>query len=202
MKPSDLTDFVLKVEEIAKIGLKYSKDPYARDNYQTLETLAAEFLSANYIEFNKPNFFFRDIYPTPNVSVRTILFSDDRRSVFLVEENGAKPGFSLPGGWCELGLTPTQSALKECREEAGCLVDIERLVGVTDRYLNLETTGVPEYILTFLGRIEKFIDKPCYEIKSAGFYPLEDLPTWSSKNDPQQMQRLLCAALDGETIFD
>ena len=44
MERKDVVDFLIKVEEIAKIGLKYTKDPYAKDNYLELQNLAKNFL--------------------------------------------------------------------------------------------------------------------------------------------------------------
>ncbi|MDD6226558.1 MAG: NUDIX hydrolase N-terminal domain-containing protein [Bacilli bacterium] len=44
MERKDVVDFLIKVEEIAKIGLKYTKDPYAKDNYLELQNLAKTFI--------------------------------------------------------------------------------------------------------------------------------------------------------------
>lgn len=202
MEKKGIIDYIIKVEEISKIGLKYSTDPYAIENYRELERITEKFLLSDMdITIHDGNFFKRDIYPTPNISVRTIIFDETKTKVLLVQEK-SDGGYSLPGGWSELTLSPSESAKKEVREEAGAESDIIRIVGVTDRYKDIETTGVPEYILTFLGRITKVVDKPCNEIISCNFFPLDSLPTWSFKNQPEQMVRLIDAAKKGETIFD
>ena len=202
MERKDVVDFLIKVEEIAKIGLKYTKDPYAKDNYLELQNLAKTFLEEKEnIFLNSPNFFKRDIYPTPSLSVRTIIFDETRTKVLLVQER-SDLGYSLPGGWTELTLSPSESAKKEVREEAGAECEIVRLVGVTDRYKDIETTGVPEYVLTFEGRLVSEIGESCHEIVSKDFFDIDNLPPFSCKNVENQMKKLIYAARDNKTIFD
>jgi hypothetical protein len=62
MEKKDIVDFVLKVEEISKVGLKYSKDPYALDNYQELQDIAHSFLNEKMeTPIRSDNFFTRDV---------------------------------------------------------------------------------------------------------------------------------------------
>jgi 8-oxo-dGTP diphosphatase len=204
MEKKDIVDFVLKVEEISKVGLMFSKDPYAVDNYTCLQNAAKDFLAEKLetpIKNGEANFFQRDIYPTPNVSVRTIIFDSKREQVLLVQEK-LDAGWSLPGGWTELTLSPSESALKEVREEAGAEVKLTRLVGVFDRYHYGPTRGIPEYIIVFEAELTKFVSDPCYEILARNFFPLDKLPQWSRKNNPGQMELILKAALEKKTLFD
>lgn len=202
MTRKDLTDYLIKVEEITKIGLKYSKDPYAIDNYTQLEKLTFDFINDKLdIKMNRPNFFERNIYPTPSVSVRTVILSKDRKKVLLVKERSDN-GYSLPGGWSELTLSPSESALKEVKEEAGIEAKIVRLVGVLDRYSNIPTTSTPEYIVVFEAEVISEKDDLCYEIISKDYFPIDNLPTWSIKNRPEQMQKILDAVINNKTIFE
>jgi 8-oxo-dGTP diphosphatase len=198
----DIVDFVLKVEEISKVGLLYSKDPYAIDNYLELQERAKAFL-ADKMEspLQGENFFQRDIYPTPNVSVRTVVFNPERTKVLLVQEK-LDGGYSLPGGWTELTLSPSQSALKELREEAGIEAELIKLVGVFDRYHKCKTTGIPEYMIVFEGKETNKISAPCQEIIRADYFSLNQLPAWSKKNSPDQMLKVLALAKDGKVSFD
>lgn len=202
MVKNNIAEFILKVEEISKIGLKYSTDPYAIDNYRQLQQLAKKFLAEQMeVELSSDNFFVRDIYPTPNVSVRTVIFNDKRDKVLLVREK-SDGGFSLPGGWSELCLTPSESALKEVWEEAGSSCKLTRLVGVFDRYRDIKRSGLPEYIIVFEGEIISEENEPCFEIIEKGYFSLNKLPKWSIKNNPEQMERIIKAALNKETLFD
>ncbi len=73
MEKQELIDFLLKVEELTRSGLKYSSDPYAIDNYKELEKEVKVLLSKDDINMEGENLFKRDVYPTPNVSVRTVI---------------------------------------------------------------------------------------------------------------------------------
>lgn len=201
MEKGDLTDFLLKVEEMTRSGLKFTKDEYARDNYLQLQALVKEFLKRDNVTLKGENLFLRNVYPTPNVSVRAILLSKDRKEVLMVKEKSDHL-WSFPGGWSELSLSPSESCLKEVREEAGMEGRIVRLVGVLDRYHDIPTKGVPEYILGFLVEMEKDLGQICFEVEERRFFPVDSLPPFSSKNDPRSMERLLEAALTGKTIYD
>lgn len=201
MEKGDLTDFLLKVEEMCRSGLKYSTDPFARDNYAQLERLAKELLAKDGIALKGENLFRRNVYPTPNVSVRAIVLSKDRKAVLMVREK-LDHLWSFPGGWSELSLSPTESCLKELREEGGYEGRIVRLLGALDRYHGLPTKSVPEYILGFEVETERDLGAICFEVEERRFFPVDALPPFSRKNDARGMERLLRAALDGQTIFD
>ena len=201
MKDNDLTDFLLKIEELTRSGLKYTNDDYARDNYKQLEELVKKFLSSKNITFEGENIFKRNIYPTPSVSVRNVVFSADRKRVLLVRER--QDGlYSLPGGFAELSLSPAESALKELYEEAGVEGKIISLVACIDRYKNLPTKSAPEYIIAFETEITSEFHEPCFEIISVGYFPIDDLPPFSRKHDSEQMKRIIMAAYEKKTIFD
>ncbi len=202
MEKYDINDYLLKVEEIAKVGLKYSKDPYALDNYDELQRLTARFIeNLDQIQVGDGNFFKRDVYPTPNVSVRTVFLSPDKKQVFLVQE-ARDGGWSFPGGWSEIGLSPAASAKKEVWEEAGYDCDLTRMVGAMDRYYGVQAKGVPEYILVYEGKFKGEQHKPSYEILDTGWFPVNDLPRISVKNNGEQMRMMLECAIEGKSLIN
>lgn len=202
MKDYDLNDYLLKVMEIAKIGLKYSKDPYALDNYDELQRLTSKYIeNLDQVNLGDKNYFKRDVYPTPNVSVRTVILSKDKKSVLLVQE-ATDGGWSFPGGWSEIGLSPANSAKKEVWEEAGYNCKIKKCIGTIDRYYEIETLGTPEYILAFLGEIEGEQHKPSYEILNVKWFPVDKLPKISRKNNEDQMKQMLRCAITGKSLFN
>lgn len=201
MEKNDITDFLWKIEELAHAGLKYTKDIYAQDYFLELEKKAKELLNTEGIYFSSPNVFKRNVYPTPNISTRAIILSKDRKEVLMVKER-ADSLWSFPGGWCELSLSPSQSCLKECREEAGIKGKIKKFLGVLDRYHNIETTSVPEYILGFEVEIEEERDELCFEILEKRYFPITSLPVFSHKNNEEACRRFLQAAIEEKTIFD
>ncbi len=202
MDSKQIYDFLLKVQSIAKIGLIYSTDPYAISNYKEINDLTLDFLEHFMeVEFDRPNYFKRDIYPTPNVSVRTIIFNNDKSKVLMVREaNEGK--YSFPGGWADLYDAPSEAAKKECEQEAGADVQIIRFVGVMNRTPFKRPTSAPEYALIFEGRLINPLHEHEYETDDVNFFDINNLPELSQKVTKDEIIRMLIAARDGETIFD
>ena len=147
-------DFLIKIQAISKIGLVFSKDPYALTNYQEINDLSTKYLEDfTNVKFDRPNYFERNIYPTPNVSVRTVIFNEDKTKVLLVRE-AAFGEYSLPGGWSDLYDSPSQTAINECKQEAGADIEIVRLVGIMNRTPFKQPTSVPEYVVIFEAKLK------------------------------------------------
>ena len=206
MKNKEIYDFLIKVQSICKIGLLYSKDPYAISNYKELNDLSLSFLKDfNHVEINRPNYFSRDVYPTPNLSVRTVIFNEERNKVLMVREVKDHT-YSLPGGWCDLYDSPSEAAKKECLQEAGADVEIVRLVGIIDRIPNKllkdNLNVVPEYVLIFEAKIVGKLKEHEYETDDVKFFDINKLPKISQKTSYEQLNRILTAAKENKTIFD
>ena len=202
MDSKQIYDFVLKIQSIAKIGLIYSTDPYAITNYKEINELSLKFLE-EFIEvkFDRPNYFQRDIYPTPNVSVRTVILNRDRTKVLMVRE-AVLHAYSLPGGWADLYDSPSQTAKNECKQEAGADIEIVRLVGIMNRTPFKSPTSVPEYVVIFEAKLVGDLHEHEYETDDVGWYPVNELPPLCKKVTPGEVQRMVDAAVNGETIFD
>ena len=68
-----------------------------------------------------------DSYPRHIVAVSG-LFRSDAGQILLVKT--PRRGWELPGGQVEQGEDLIQALIREAREESGCEVQVERLVGV------------------------------------------------------------------------
>ncbi len=195
-------DFLIKVQSIARIGLKFSKDPYALTNYNEINDLSTKMLEEfQDVNLERNNYFARDVYPTPNISVRTIIFNDDKTKVLMVRE-AVLQEYSLPGGWCDLYDSPSTAAKNECIQEAGAEVEIVRLVGITDRTPFKNNTSTPEYVIVFEGRIKELHEEHEYETDDVQFFNIDNLPPISRKTSKEELLRFIKAAKSGETIFD
>ncbi len=202
MKYNEFYDFVVKVHSIAKIGLTYSKDPYALENYQELNELSREMIEKFMdVKFDRPSLFTKDIYPTPNISVRTLI-SNDKNEVLMVRE--ANSGcWSFPGGWCDLYDSPSQAAFNEVKQEAGVEPKITRLIGILDRTPYVSKCALPQYVILFEGSIEgKKFHEHTHETTDVRFFPIEDLPELSRKLTKEEIDRIIKAFINKETIFD
>jgi len=194
-------DFLLKVQAIAKTGLLFSKDEYAIENYHQINNLTLAMLESFLdVKFDRPNYFKCDVYPTPNVSVRTAVFNE-LGHILLVKES--KTGtYSLPGGWCDLYDSPSEAAKAEVSQEAGLEVEIVRLVGVINHTPFVSSSTTPEYVIVFEGRGAGAFHNHTHETTEVGYFPLDGLPELSHKIKEHEFQRIVQAIKKGETIFD
>lgn len=202
MKYQEFYDFVVKVHSIAKIGLTFSKDPYAIDNYKELNELSKEMLEKFCdVKFDRPSMFERDIYPTPSISSRTII-TNDKGEILLVRE--ANSGlWSMPGGWADLYDSPSQAAFNEVSQEAGIEPNIVRLVALLERTPFKSSKNVPEYVMVFEGSIDhKKFHEHCHETTDVKFFPMDQLPEMSRKMSRDELDRIFEAYRNGTTIFD
>ena len=195
-------DFIIKVQAISKIGLTYSKDPYALTNYQELNDLSKRYLQEfTDVKFDRPNYFSKDIYPTPNVSVRTVILNSDKTKVMMVRE-AALGTYSLPGGWADLYDSPSKTAKNECSQEAGADIEVVRLVGILDRTPFKSSASIPEYVVVFEGKLLGKLHEHEYETDDVGWFEIDNLPPISRKTSAEELLRMIIAARDGKTIFD
>lgn len=194
-------NYLVKVLSISKIGLTFSKDPYAMENYKEVQTLTNSALEKfEEISFQRPSFFKRDIYPTPNVSCRTII-SNSKGQILLVKEQ-VDGGYTFPGGWCDLYDSPKQAAIRECLEEAGVEVEIESVVAILNRTPFKQPTFVPEYAIFFKGTLKKDFHTHDHEILNVAFFDVDNLPVLSKKITLEEIQKVLDAYKNGVTICD
>jgi len=201
-------DFIIKVLSIAKIGRVFSKDPYALDNYEQLEKLSMnELANFEHLKFDQPDLFVREIYPTPNVSVRTCVFND-KGQVLLVREH-PEERYSLPGGWCDLYDAPSEAAKNECEQEAGAKIKNMKLIGVLNRTPfkvfpagTLLAKSVPEYMIIFRADLDGGLAGHTYETDDVSFFDVNNLPPLSKKVTEGEMIKVINSAYDERIIFD
>lgn len=195
-------EFILKVQSISKIGLTYSKDPYALENYQELMEVSAVMLKQFMnLEFTKPQFFTREIYPTPNVSVRMVIFNS-KQEVLMVQEK-VDEGYTLPGGWADLFESPVAAIRKECMQEAGADVKVEQLTGVYHFDFYQHGQAQSQYVLVFKGVISKPLQPWGHEIMDVRYFPINRLPKkLSHKITRVDLKKMISDAQRGETYFE
>lgn len=202
MDSKQIYDYIIKIQSIAKIGLVHSKDPYALTNYQEINDLSLKMLEEFLeVKFDRPNYFLRDIYPTPNVSVRTIIFNEDKSKVLLVREANSQT-YSLPGGWADLYDTPSETAKNESYQEAGADIEVVRLVGVLSRTPFKHDCNIPNYVVVFEGKLVAPLHEHEYETDDVNWFSLDCLPILSKKLSSSEVKRMIEAAKDNKTIFD
>ncbi len=80
------------------------------------------------------DFFFPDNgYTTAKVDLRAGVFKDHK--ILLVREKRDNK-WAMPGGWADVGETPTQGIEREVIEETGYQVQVLRLISIKDQTLH------------------------------------------------------------------
>jgi ADP-ribose pyrophosphatase YjhB (NUDIX family) len=123
-----------RIQALAQSGLTYARDPYDIERYEALRDMAVEMMAteAGVTPDAARSLFAADQgYATPKVDVRGVVFRDDG-ALLLVRER-SDGAWTLPGGWVEVGESPSQAVEKEVREESGYVVRASKVLAVLDR---------------------------------------------------------------------
>lgn len=192
--------FLSKLLSISKIGLKFSKDPYALENYQELQDLVI--LQSE--EVRQPidivKLYPKDTYPTPNVSVRIMIFNE-KRELLMVQEKSDN-GYAVPGGWCDVFESPRENAIKEVKQETGLDVEIVRLCAVMQRELyKSKPTMISEYVMYFLAEIKAGTLQFNHEILDIGFFDYHALPVLSFKTSQRELDIAMDVILHQKEVY-
>ncbi|SHE56001.1 NUDIX hydrolase N-terminal domain-containing protein [Clostridium fallax] len=179
-----------KLQSIAQAGLEYSKDKYDLERFEEIRDISLDIMSF-YTDISKEKI--KDLfgnekgYQTPKVDVRASIIKDDK--ILLVKEK-IDGKWSLPGGWAEVYLSPSENAIKEAFEEAGVKARAENLIAVLDR--NKRNPGECPYGIYKIFIQCKYIDGDFnnnIETSESRFYPLNELPPLSlGRNTKEQIE--------------
>ncbi|HCC52591.1 MAG TPA: ADP-ribose pyrophosphatase, partial [Porphyromonadaceae bacterium] len=129
-------------------------------------------------------------YTTPKVDVRAVIFNE-KNEILLVKER-VDGYWALPGGWSDVGYTPTEVVVKEVKEETGLDVRVVRLLAVLDkRCYNHPASSFYVYKFCFLCEVTGGNDDLTFDILDKGFYALNNLPPLSlDRILPEQVELL------------
>ena len=168
------------LQSIAQNGLTFAQDPYDRERYTQLQRVAAEIMSshsgANFAQVL--DLLQREQgYATPKVDVRAAVFRNNEILMVLEREDGR---WSLPGGWADVGETPSEMAEREVLEESGYRTRAMRVLAIYDR----DRRGHPPlpfhvYKIFLQCALVDENPKPNAECADAAFFPEGKLPELS-----------------------
>lgn len=132
MEPKWL-EWAKQLQSIAQAGLTYSKDIYDLERFELIRKISIDILSQHTDvdqEMIKHLFANETGYATPKVDIRGVVFKDHK--ILMVKEN-TDGGWSLPGGWGDIGLSPSEVVVKEVKEESGFDVKAVKLIAILDK---------------------------------------------------------------------
>lgn len=178
---SEWISLVEKIRSIAQIGVAYTKDPYDKERYQELAAVSHEMfslLSDAPVEKVAGFFMPEKGYATAKVDLRAGILRGGE--ILLVRET--RDGkWALPGGWADVGETPTEGMVREVYEETGYTVKVDRLISIRDQSLSGYRPRYPVHIykMFFLCTILEGEASTSIETSEVQYFDVSDLPELS-----------------------
>lgn len=154
MRPSEqLRYWAHELAAMARTGVEYATNDYDRDRYVRTERIADGIaMLVIDAQFTPERPYLPDLgIATPKVGCSVAAFDDEGRVALIKRADNGR--WALPGGWAEVGSSPSDNALRELREETGFAAELERLVGVYDHRHFATTSAYHIYTVCFRAHI-------------------------------------------------
>ncbi|MDG8860488.1 NUDIX hydrolase [Streptococcus pneumoniae] len=197
MKTSDFVKYLQRMIAITDTGLTFTKDPFDRERYEDLRSLLSEMLNQaldldaeEVAEVLKPT----SAYATPLMDVRAWIVEDEK--ICLVRGQGEND-WALPGGFGEVGYSPTENILKEIEEETGFKAKVERLLAVFDtNCFQLQSKQYTKFVFECKLLDGQFQENQ--EIADLRFFAIDQLPELSEKRITKEQIEILWQVYQGQ----
>lgn len=170
-----------QLQAISQTGLAYSTNAYDTQRFQQLAHIAAEIVAAH---THVPStdilqyFLEQPGYATPKVDVRGAIVVDHQ--ILLVQERSDER-WCMPGGWADVGETPSAVVTREVWEESGLTVMPQKVIDIYDANRRGEQLELSHaYKIVFLCDYIGGIPQSSTETLAAQFFPFDTLPPLSS----------------------
>ncbi len=182
-------DWGREIQALAQTGLAYSTNEFDILRYRRLEEIAAQIIASHTalpLEEILGNFRIQPGYATPKIDVRGAVIHEGR--ILLVQER-LDGCWTMPGGWADVGETPSAMVRREVQEESGYQVRVEKLVAVYDanRLPGVRLEFFHAYKLIFLCALTGGEARPSNETSAVDFFDLNRLPQLSASRTNRQM---------------
>ena len=205
-QPSKCLTWAQEIQALGQIGLHYAENDYQRERFHRLMEIAAEMLASgtNWDYENLIRIYDQQTgYATPRVDVRSAVFRDNKLLMVRERMDG---GWTMPGGWADVGDTPSFAAEREVMEEAGFNVKAQRVIGVYDANRVEPLSLFHAYKIVFLCDLIDGEAQPSMETSQVEFFGYNDLPFPLSpeRTKYRHIQDAFAAAKDEnwQTVFD
>lgn len=186
--------WAVELQSLAQAGLHYGKDPFDRERYERIRSIAAEMVSCQAeipLETARDLFCCETGYQTPKLDTRAAVFQDGK--ILLVRENDGR--WSLPGGWVDVDVSVGENVVKEVKEEAGLDVTVDTVIAVQDREKHNRPVYAWKVCKVFaLCSVTGGAFAPNIETTESGYFALEELPPLAEeKNTREQLEMCFTA---------
>jgi len=174
-------ELIKRIKALADTGLVYAKDEYDRERYKELKEISLQLMaqvSGRSLNVLQDFYLPEKDYPTVKVDVRGLILNEKDEILMTKESIDGK--WTIPGGWADIGDTPSEAIIKEIKEETGFEAETLRLLAVYDKSRHPHPPQ-PFYVykLNFLCRITGGKLQSGFDIQDVDFFPLDKLPPLS-----------------------
>jgi ADP-ribose pyrophosphatase YjhB (NUDIX family) len=195
-----------EIQALAQTGETYAENEWQSGRYQRLMEIAAEIVSEH---VNLPvdpiieSFKLQPGYATPKVDVRGAVFRDGKMLLVREKMDG---GWTMPGGWADVGDAPAAGAEREVWEESGFRVKATKVIGVYDANRVDPMQLYHAVKLVFLCEIVGGEAQTSNETTEVAFFAEDQIPAPLSgeRTRPRQIEHAFAANRDPHwvTVFD
>ena len=165
----------------AQNGLHYAQDPFDRERYSAIQSIAAEMLatgSGMTLEAVEGLVGSQAGYATPKVDVRGAVWLEDR--ILLVRER-SDGLWTLPGGWADVNESPAEAIVREIWEESGFRTKATKLLALWDRTRHDHPPhAFYIYKVVFRCELTGGDAQTSMETDGVDFFALDELPSLST----------------------
>lgn len=199
-------DWAKRIQALSQSGLAFSKDLYDIERYEELREISAEIMAEHTnLEINIINDLFTNEtgYQTPKVDVRGVVFKNGK--ILMVKEN-IDNQWALPGGFCDVGMSPSENVVKEIKEESNYDVIPVKLIALLDKNKHPHPPEAYHYYKVFI-LCEIIGGEPAtgLETSKVEFFSEHNLPPLSENRNTVTQLKMVFDFLrnpEKEAIFD
>ncbi len=169
-------DWAREIQALSQTSTHYAENEFQLERYHRLTEIAAEIIQAHTDLDFEPLVACFDLqrgYATPRVDVRGAVFRDGK--LLLVRER-SDGGWTMPGGWADVGDVPSEGAEREVWEEAGFRVKARKVIGVYDANRSGPLEIFHAFKIVFLCDLIDGEARPSNETSEIAFFGPDEIP--------------------------
>lgn len=186
-------EWAREIQQLCQTGLAFSGSEYDTQRYKRLMEIAAE-ITASHSDISKEelteNFLAHPGYATPKIDIRAAIVENNK--ILLVQEKMDNK-WAMPGGWADVGESPTEAIIRETKEESGLNIIPKKVIGLYDA--NREGRPLElfhAYKIVFLCEKVGGIPKISSETIAVDYFSFDRLPPLSiSRTDEKHINDVL-----------
>jgi ADP-ribose pyrophosphatase YjhB (NUDIX family) len=165
-----------EIQALSQSGIHFAENQFQRERYERLMEIAAEILcSHSDLQFSALMELFSNQmgYATPRVDVRGAVF---RKNMLLLVRERQDGGWTMPGGWADVGDRPSEAVEREVLEESGFQVNARKIIGVYDANRTGPLELFHAFKIVFLCDIIGGEARPSQETSDVDFFAADEIP--------------------------